>query len=76
MRMSRVNIYLPDDLAGEAKNAGLNISGLTQEAIRSALAARTLGRWQQQVSELPSPGVSHATVLEAVKSAKDDLENG
>jgi len=76
MRMSRINVYLPDDLAEEAKKAGLNISSLTQETIRSSLAARTLGRWQQQVSELPSPGVSHATVLEAVKSAKDDLENG
>lgn len=76
MRMSRINVYLPDDLAEEAKKAGLNISSLTQEAIRSALAARTLGRWQQQVSELRSPGVSHDKVLEAVKSAKDDLENG
>ena len=76
MRMSRINVYLPDDLAEAAKKAGLNISSLTQEAIRSSLAARTLGRWQQQVSALPSPGVSHAAVLEAVKSAKDELENG
>jgi len=76
MRMSRVNVYLPDDLAEEAKKAGLNISNLTQEAIRSSLAAQTLKRWQQQVSELPSPGVSHATVIDAVHSAKDELEIG
>lgn len=76
MRMSRVNVYLPDDLAEEAKKAGLNISSLTQEAIRSSLAALTLNRWQRQVSELPSLGVSHAKVIDAVKSAKDELESG
>lgn len=76
MRMPRVNVYLPDDLAEEAKKANLNISSLTQEAIRSALAAQTLRRWQHQVSELPSLGVSHAEVLEAVKTAKDEIENG
>lgn len=76
MRMSRVNVYLPDDLAEEAKKAGLNISSLTQEAIRSTLAAQTLERWQQQVSGLSSPGVSHAKVIDAVRSAKDELESG
>lgn len=76
MRMSRVNVYLPDDLAEEAKKAGLNISSLTQAAIRSSLAARTLQRWQRQVSELPSTGVSHAKAIDAVRSAKDELESG
>jgi hypothetical protein len=33
----KVTIYLPDDLHAAAKGAGLNISGLTQEAIRNAL---------------------------------------
>jgi len=76
MRMSRVNVYLPDDLAAEAKKAGLNISSLTQEAIRSSLAAQTLKLWQQQISELSSPDVSHATVIAAVNAAKDELEGG
>lgn len=76
MRMSRVNVYLPDDLAEEAKKAGLNISSLTQQAIRSSLAAQTLKLWQQQISELHSPGVSHAKVIDAVNAAKDELEIG
>lgn len=76
MRMSRVNVYLPDDLAEEAKRAGLNISSLTQEAIRSSLAAQSLGKWQQLVADLESPGISHAKVIEVVNSAKDDLERG
>ena len=74
MRMSRVNVYLPDDLADEAKKAGLNISSLTQEAIRSSLARQDLARWQQRVAELDSPGVSHSEVADAVRSAKDEFE--
>jgi post-segregation antitoxin (ccd killing protein) len=74
MRMSRVNVYLPDDLAEEAKKAGLNISSLTQDAIRSSLAARSLTNWQQQVADLQSPAVSHQRVVDAVRAAKDELE--
>ncbi len=74
MRMSRVNVYLPDDLADEAKRAGLNISSLTQEAIRSSLAMQNLAQWQQRVAELDSPGVNHNKVIDAVKSAKNELE--
>ncbi len=32
MRMARVNVYVPDELAEKAKVAGLNVSSLTQEA--------------------------------------------
>lgn len=74
MRMSRVNVYLPDDLAQEAKKAGLNISGLTQEAIRSSLATHNLETWLQKVAELEAPGVSHQSVIDAVNAAKDELE--
>lgn len=74
--MSRVNVYLPDDLAAEAKKAGLNISGLTQEAIRSALASDNLNAWQKTVSDLNSTGVDHESVLLAVVGAKDELDGG
>jgi len=74
--MSRVNVYLPDDLAEEAKAAGLNISSLTQDAIRSSLAIQSLATWQQRVADLDSSGVSHSKVLEAVKSARDEFGGG
>lgn len=75
MRMSRVNVYLPDELADEAKKAGLNISSLTQEAIRSSLAAQDLAHWQRRVAKLDSPGVSHHKVIDAVRAAKDELDS-
>jgi post-segregation antitoxin (ccd killing protein) len=37
--VARVNVYLPDDLAQRAKAAGLSISAVTQNALRSALTA-------------------------------------
>jgi post-segregation antitoxin (ccd killing protein) len=60
MRMARVNIYLPDDLAREAKAAGLNISGIAQEALRTALASRRVAAWLDDIARLPPTGVTHA----------------
>lgn len=74
MRMSRVNVYLPDDLAAQAKEAGLNISSLTQEAIRASLAALDLRAWQRRVAELDPTQVDHGAVVDAVREAKDELE--
>ncbi len=74
MRMARVNVYLPDDLAAEAKAAGLNVSNLTQEALRSALAASQVDDWLDDIATMRPLGISHRSVVDAVASAKDDLE--
>ena len=75
MRMARVNVYLPDHLADEARDAGLNVSNLTQEAIRSALSSIHTGEWLKMVAALPPTSVGHEDVLAAVQEAKDELEN-
>lgn len=75
MRMARVNVYLPDDLAAAAKAAGLNVSGLTREAVEAALAARRVDDWLVDLTALPSAGVDEAAVDEAVAAAKDELES-
>jgi post-segregation antitoxin (ccd killing protein) len=74
MRMARVNVYLPDDLAAEARAAGLNVSNLTQEALRSALAASRVEEWLDDIAAMRPLGVSSAAVAAAVASAKDELE--
>jgi post-segregation antitoxin (ccd killing protein) len=74
MRMARVNVYLPDGLAHRAKDAGLNVSNLTQEAVRSALSAQKTEEWLEEVTALPPTGVSHAAVLAALKEAKNEVE--
>lgn len=76
MRMSRVNAYLPDDLAARAKEAGLNVLRLTQDAIRASLAALDLQAWQRRVAALTRTQVDHSAVMDAVRWAKDELEGG
>jgi post-segregation antitoxin (ccd killing protein) len=76
MRMARVNVYLPDELAAEAKAAGLNVSSLTQEALRSALAAGRVDDWLDDVAAMRPLGIDHRAVAEAVAAAKNDFERG
>jgi post-segregation antitoxin (ccd killing protein) len=71
MHMTRLNIYVPDDLAERAKKAGLNISGLTQDAIRKALEADSTDGWLASLRPV-SPKTSHGHVLEALDAARDE----
>jgi post-segregation antitoxin (ccd killing protein) len=68
-----VNVYLPDDLAERAKAAGLSISALTQDALRSALAASDTNRWLDRLERLPSHEVPHGTVLGALDDVRDEF---
>ena len=73
MRMARVNVYLPDELAEQARAADLNVSGLAQDAIRRALNARAVNEWLDDLALLPSAGIDPAVVREAVRAAKDEF---
>lgn len=71
--MARVNIYLPDELAARARGAGVNISGVTQAAIRNALAAADTDRWLDHLDQTPGSSVSHERVLLALDAARDEF---
>ena len=71
--MARVIVYLPDDLAEQAQAANLNVSGLTQDAVRRALDARAVNEWLDELASLPPGGIDPAVVREAVRSAKDEF---
>ncbi len=73
MRMARVNVYLPDQLARQARAAGLNISGVAQEAIGHALARGETDRWLDRLERLPRAEVPHARVIAAIDEARDEL---
>ena len=49
--MARLNVYLPDGLARRAREAGLNVSVVAQEALESQLAARDTNAWLDNPSE-------------------------
>jgi post-segregation antitoxin (ccd killing protein) len=71
--MARVNIYLPDELAERARAAGVNVSGVTQDAIRNALAATDTDRWLDRLDQMPRAGVPHERVIRALDAARDEL---
>lgn len=73
MRMARVNVYLPDDLAERVRAAGLNVSGITQDALRTELARLDTTVWLDAVAALPAAGISHEEALAALDAARDEF---
>jgi len=73
MRMARVNVYLPDDLADAAREAGLNVSGITRSALKEALAERDTNRWLDSIARMQPTETTHAQALAAVHAARDEM---
>ena len=71
--MARVNVYLPDELARQARAAGLNISGVTQEALQRALTGSDTDRWLDRLEALPRTEIAHERVIEAIDGAREEL---
>ncbi len=71
--MARVNVYLPDALAQEARAAGLNISRVAQEALSSTLSAGETDRWLDRLEGLASADIAHERVIEALDEARAEL---
>ncbi len=70
--VTRLNVYLPDELAAKAKEAGLNLSAVTQDAVRRSLAARSTDAWLATLRQTPSHRVTHDDVLEALDAVRDE----
>ncbi|MGH3025724.1 MAG: type II toxin-antitoxin system CcdA family antitoxin [Gaiellaceae bacterium] len=71
--MARVNVYLPDDLAERARSAGVNVSGVAQDAIRGALASMETDVWLARLERLPSSDLTHEVVMIALDEARDEF---
>jgi len=71
--MARVNVYVPDDLAEQARAAGLNVSKLTQDALRRELAALDTNAWLDELAKEPPSGVTHDQVIKALDEARAEL---
>ena len=73
MRMARVNVYLPDDLALQVKKAGINVSNVAQEALRLTLAERNINDWLDGLARLPPTGIDHEDTLAALREARREF---
>ncbi|HSZ14230.1 MAG TPA: type II toxin-antitoxin system CcdA family antitoxin [Solirubrobacteraceae bacterium] len=71
--MARVNVYLPDELALQARAAGLNISKVTQAALSSTLADSETNRWLDRLDDSPAVEVPHSSVIQALDEARAEL---
>lgn len=70
--VARLNVYLPDDLAAQAKQAGLNLSAVTQDAVRQRLAAQSTDGWLAALPRASAAPVSHKAALQALDAARDE----
>ncbi len=73
MRIARVNVYLPDELAQKARAAGLNVSKVTQQALSNTLAQSETNRWLDHLDCLPRVEVSHRRVIDAIDEARAEF---
>lgn len=72
--MARLNVYVPDELAARARDAGLNVSKLTQDALSAALGAAETNAWLDALEARgPLGDVSHDDVMKALDEARDEL---
>lgn len=72
--MTRVNVYLPDELAAAARRAQLNLSAVTQSAVRRALAALSTDGWLRtlDLARAPGEGPTHSLALAALDAAREE----
>jgi Post-segregation antitoxin CcdA len=70
--VARLNVYLPDELAAQAKRAGLNLSAVTQEAVRQTLATKSTDSWLSTLPTEPHGAVPHGRALDALDAARDE----
>jgi post-segregation antitoxin (ccd killing protein) len=73
IRMARLNVYVPDELAERARDADLNVSALTQSAIRRALVTRDLDHWLDALDHLDRTSALHTDTLAALDAARGEF---
>lgn len=71
--VARLNVYVPDELAEEARRAGLGVSAVAQEAIRRALAARSTDTWLARLRPAPPHLATHESALSALDAIRNEL---
>lgn len=71
--MARVNVYLPDDLAAEARQAGVNVSQVTQQALRRELSQQQTSEWLHMVRKLVDTKVRHDRVIAALDAVREQM---
>ncbi len=71
--MARINVYLPDELADQARKAELNVSAITQAALADALATRDMRWWLSDLAVIDAVDVPSERVRDAIDAGREDF---
>ncbi|MGI8723583.1 MAG: type II toxin-antitoxin system CcdA family antitoxin [Geodermatophilaceae bacterium] len=71
--MPKVSVYLPDDLYRAARDRGLSVSSLTQQAVQAALGAAETDRWIASVRSRPARVSEVLDTAELISEVRDDF---
>jgi post-segregation antitoxin (ccd killing protein) len=71
--MARLNVWVPDELAEQARSEGLNVSAVTQAALSDELACRDLDAWLDSLPEPRRDGPSHEAAMRALDEAREEF---
>jgi len=72
--MARVNVYLPAQLAEQARIAEINVSAITQEALTTRLEALRFRSWIDRLAEELEPVIlPDDRVQAALNSGREDF---
>ena len=71
--MPKVSVYLPDELYREARERGLPISSLAQQAIEKALRAADTQRWIDDVRNRPRRVKEDVDVIRLLDDVRDEF---
>lgn len=71
--MPKVSVYLPDDLYAAAREQGLPISTLAQQAIEGALRAKRTDEWVARVRSRPARVSERLDTSAAIDAARDEF---
>ena len=74
MRMARINVYLPDELAERVKSADLNVSAVVQQALDAELRRLSMADWWEQVRKLPplKVEVDSAALIRQIRDEREE----
>jgi len=74
MRMARINVYLPDELAERVKSADLNVSAVVQQALDAELRRLSMADWWEQVRKLPpvKVDVDSAALIRQIRDEREE----
>jgi len=72
--MARVNVYLPAQLAEQARIAEINVSAITQEALTTRLEVLRFRSWIERLAEELEPVIlPDDRVQAALNSGREDF---